>query len=66
MCKRGNRVQDNSDSYYRKQVKDAIKTLYHGASEYEMAVTQDVFCTEYTDFENKIGSFDDDEFIWKI
>ena len=30
-----------------------------------MYVTQDTFCTEYTDFDNKIGSFDADEFIWK-
>ena len=31
-----------------------------------MAVTQDLFWTEYTDFDNKIGSFDADEVIWKI
>ena len=31
-----------------------------------MSVKQDIFWTEYTDFENKIGSFDADEFIWKI
>ena len=31
-----------------------------------MAVTQDIFWTEYTNFDNKIGSFDADEFIWKI
>ena len=30
-----------------------------------MAVTQDIFWTEYTDFYNKIVSFDADEFIWK-
>ena len=30
-----------------------------------MAATQDIFWTEYTDFDNKIGSFDADEFIWK-
>ena len=30
-----------------------------------MAVNRDIFCTEYTDFDNKIGSFDADEFIWK-
>ena len=30
-----------------------------------MAVTQDIFWTEYTEFYNKIGSFDGDEFIWK-
>ena len=31
-----------------------------------MAVTQDMFWSEYTYFDNKIGSFDTDEFIWKI
>ena len=30
-----------------------------------MNVTLDMFWTEYTDFDNKIGSFDDDGFIWK-
>ena len=30
-----------------------------------MGVTQDIFCTEYTDFDNNIGSFDADEFIRK-
>ena len=30
-----------------------------------MAVTQDIFWNEYTDFDNKIGSFDADEFIQK-
>ena len=31
-----------------------------------MDITQDIFWTEYTEFDNKIGSFDTDEFIWKI
>ena len=31
-----------------------------------MGVTQDIFWTEYIEFDNKIGSFDVDEFIWKI
>ena len=30
-----------------------------------MAVTRDIFWTEYTNFDNKIGSFDADEFMWK-
>ena len=30
-----------------------------------MAVSQDIFWTENTDFDNKIGTFDADEFIWK-
>ena len=56
----------HSDSDHRKQVNNFINTLFYGASEEEMAVTQDIFWTEYTDFDNKIGSFDADEFIWKI
>ena len=39
--------------------------MFHGLYEYEMAATQDLFLTEYTDFYNNIGSFDGDEFIWK-
>ena len=31
-----------------------------------MSVTQDIFWNEYTDFDNKIGSFDADEYICKI
>ena len=42
-----------------------IKTLFYGASEEEMAVTQDIFWTEYIDFDKNIGSFDFGEFIWK-
>ena len=30
-----------------------------------MAVTLDFFLTEYTEYDNNIGSFDADEFIWK-
>ena len=30
-----------------------------------MDVTQEIFWTEYTEFDKNIGSFDDDEFIWK-
>ena len=30
-----------------------------------MAVTLDLFWTNYTAFDNMIGSFDADEFIWK-
>ena len=30
-----------------------------------MAVTQDIFWTEYTDIDKKMDSFDADEFIWK-
>ena len=31
-----------------------------------MAVTQDIFWTEYTGFDNNNGSFDADDFVWKI
>ena len=58
-------AKEHSDSDHRKQVNNVIKTLFSGASEEEMAVTQDIFWTEYTDFDNKIGAFDVDEFIWK-
>ena len=30
-----------------------------------MNVTLDMFCTEYTTFDNKVGSYDADAFIWK-
>ena len=53
-------AKDHSDSNHRKQVNNVIKTLFHGASEDEISVTQDIFWTEYTDFDNKIGSFDAD------
>ena len=55
----------HSYSDHRKQVNNVIKKLFSGASEDEMSVTQDIFWTEYTDFDNNIGSFDADEFIWK-
>ena len=58
--------KDHSYSYHRKQVNNVIKTLFFGASEEEMSVTQDIFFIEHTDFDKKIGSFDADEFIWKI
>ena len=58
-------AKDHSDRNYRKQVNNVIKRLFSGSSEEEMNVTLDMFLTEYTDFDNKIGSFDDDEFIWK-
>ena len=47
------------------QVNKVIETLSHALSEDEMAVTQGIFWTEYTDFDNKNVSFDADEFIWK-
>ena len=46
-------AKDNSDSDYRKQVNNVIKNLFHGLPEDEMAVTHDIFWTEYTDFDNK-------------
>ena len=56
----------HSYSDHRKQVKIFIKTLFHGFTEDEMAVTQDIFWTEYTDFDNNNGSFAGDEFIWNL
>ena len=53
-------AKNHSDSDHRKQVNNVIKTIFSGASEEEMAVTQDIFWTGYTDFDNKIGSFDAD------
>ena len=57
--------KDHSDRNHRKQVNNVIKTLFSGSSEKEMNVTLDVFWTEYTAFGNKVGSYYDDEFIWK-
>ena len=57
------KVHLNSD--HRKQVNNVIKKIFSGASEEYMYVTQDIFWTEYTDFDNKVGSYDADEFIWK-
>ena len=56
----------HSDSEHRKQVNNIIKTLFHELSVYEMAVTKDLFWTEETLFGKNNGSFDGDEFIWKI
>ena len=54
---------DHSDSDHRKQANNVTKTMFHGLSEDKMAVTQDIFWTEYTDFDNKNVLFDGDEFI---
>ena len=51
-------AKDHSDRNHRKQVNNAIKRLFSGSSEEDMNVTLDMFWTEYTDFDNKIGSFD--------
>ena len=58
-------AKDHSDRNHRKQVNNFIKTLFSGSSEEEMNVTLDVFWTEYSAFDNKVGSYDADEFIWK-
>ena len=60
-----NDAKDNSDRNHRKQVNNVIKTLFYGSSEEDMNVTLDVFWTEYTSFNDKVGSFDADEFIRK-
>ena len=58
-------AKDHSDSDHMKQVNNFINTLFNEASEEQMAVTIDLFWTEYTAFDNMIGSYDADEFIWK-
>ena len=55
--------KNHSYSDHRKKINNVIKTLFSGASEDKMCVTQDIFCTYYTDFDNNMGSFDADEFI---
>ena len=50
----------HSDSDNRKQVNNVIKTIFSGAYEDKMSVTKDISWTEYTEFDNKIGSFDAD------
>ena len=55
----------HSHSDHRKQVKNVTKKIFHGVPEDKMDVTKDIFWTEYTEFNNKDGSFDADEFIWK-
>ena len=48
-------AKDHSDSDHMKQVNNVIKTLFHGVPEDKMAVTPDIFWTEYTKFDNKNG-----------
>ena len=59
-------AKDHSDRNHRKQVNNVIKTLFSGSSEEEKNVTLDMFLTDSTAFDNKVGSYDADEFIWKI
>ena len=55
----------HSDSDNRKQVNNATITLFPGLPELKMAVTQDIFWTDYTDFDSNNGSFDGDAYIQK-
>ena len=55
----------HSYSNNREHVNNVIKTLFHGVPEDEMAATQEIFWTEYIEFDNNNGSFDRDEFIRK-
>ena len=57
------RSKVHSDIDNRKQVNNFIKTLFYGVPEEKMAVPQDIFWTEYNEFDNNIGSFDAGEFI---
>ena len=43
-----------------------MKTLFHGLSEDKFHCTLDYFWSEFSDFYKNNGSFDGDEFIWKI
>ena len=58
-------LKDHSYSDHRKHVNNVIKTLFNWLYEDKMVDTQENIWTEYTDFDNKNGSFDGDEFIWK-
>ena len=57
-------ASDNSDNDNRKQVKNLTKKLSYGLSDDELHFNIDLFWKEQTDFNNKNGSFDGDEFIW--
>ena len=56
----------HSDIDNTKQVNSVIRTLFYGVPEDEIDVNKVIFWTEYTEFDNKNGSCDADEFIWKI
>ena len=58
-------AEDHSDSDHKKLVNNVISKLFHEVPEDKVAVTEDMFWTDYTEFDNNIGSFDTDEFIWK-
>ena len=58
-------AKDHSDRNHRKKFNNVIKTLFSGSYEEEMNITLDVFWTEYNAFDNKVGSYDADEFIRK-
>ena len=50
----------HSESDHKKNINNLIKILFHGLYVYKMAVTQDLFWSEYTEFDKKNGSFDGD------
>ena len=52
-------------SDHRKQANNIIKMLFHGLSQDEMNFNKGLFCSDYTHFDNKNGSFDGEKFIWK-
>ena len=55
----------HSDIDHRKHVNNVFNTLFHGLYVVKMAVTQELFWTEYTLFDNNNVSIDGDEFICK-
>ena len=66
LCVISHICKDAKDHSYRdnkKQVNNVFNTLFYGVLEDKMSVTQAIFWTDYTYFDNKIGSFDGDEFM---
>ena len=55
----------NFDGNNMKQVNNIIKTLFHGISNDDRNYTLKKIWIEYTGFNNKNGSFDSDDLIWR-
>ena len=56
---------ENSDGNNMKQINNVIKTLFQSIPEDDMNYTIDKFWNEYTNLNNKNGTFDSDGLIWK-
>ena len=60
LCVITHTYNDSIDSYdvnHRKQFNNVIKILFNGLSEDELHVTLDLFCSDYTDFNQNNGHF---------